>query len=75
MEVYGAAPNRTKVKRRKAWDRLGKLAGSSDARYPLGGTTWWRRDWCEVLRSYPERPLGLRGEESRAVFIEYERTR
>jgi hypothetical protein len=75
MEVYGAAPNRMKMKRRKAWEPLGELAFGSEAQYPLGGLAYWRRSRCEVLRTYPERPLGLRGEESRAEFIENERTR
>ncbi len=37
MEVYGAAPNRTKVKRRKAWVPLGKLAFGGKAQYSSGG--------------------------------------
>lgn len=33
----GAAPNRIRMKRRKAWVPLGELAGSSEAQYPSGG--------------------------------------
>jgi hypothetical protein len=37
VEVYGAAPNRAKAKRRKAMGPQGEQAFSSEAQYPPGG--------------------------------------
>ena len=40
---------------------MGELANGSDAQTPPVLGAYWRRAWHEILRSYPERSLGLQG--------------
>lgn len=59
MEAVGVCPFRTRVKRRKA-SKAGKLAGSSEALFPLWPWAYWRRDGHEISWSYLVRSGGLR---------------
>jgi hypothetical protein len=59
VEVVGAMPFRTKVKRRKA-SVPGELAPSSEAPKPTVVRVYWRRDGVEVHESYSVRSAGFR---------------
>jgi hypothetical protein len=59
VEVVGAMPFRTKVKRRKA-SVPGKLAPSSEAPNPSEVRAYWRRDGVEAHESYSVRSAGFR---------------
>ena len=52
VEVIGACPSRTKVKRRKAC-AAGEPALSGEARYPPELRMYWRRDVHEVCCHLP----------------------
>lgn len=52
VEVIGARPFRTKVKRRKACV-AGKPASSGEARYPSELRVYWRRNGLEVCCRLP----------------------
>ena len=59
VEVIGATPFRTRVKRRKA-SMPGKSALSDEAQFPSVTWAYWRRDGVEVVVFYPPRSAGFR---------------
>ena len=70
VEVIGAWPYRTKVKRRKA-SLVDEPAGRGEVQSLLKPSAYWRRDGHEVCCSYPMRSVGFRVSGS----LENERTR
>lgn len=54
MEVYGAAPNRAKAKRRKACNPQVSWPSAAKPDFRWAGSASWRRSWCDVPRYLPE---------------------